>query len=111
MAKKTIAIIEVKSYTTMKFEYKESSNGYLVTISYATQKTTQETKRVSTKERIILELQKDASLTRDDLAKLLGVSSSAIKQHLSKLKHEKRIARVGSTKPGHWMVLDSREQV
>jgi ATP-dependent DNA helicase RecG len=58
------------------------------------------------KERIVLELKKDASLTREDLAKILGVSSSAIKQHLSKLKSEKRIMRVGSTKSGHWEVLD-----
>jgi ATP-dependent DNA helicase RecG len=29
---------EIKSYPTMKFEYKESGNGYLVTISYTSPK-------------------------------------------------------------------------
>ena len=73
-----------------------------------TQETTQETKKLSTKEKIILELQRDNSLTREELAKILKVSANAIKQHLSKLKTENRIKRVGSTKAGYWEVLDDK---
>ena len=71
-----------------------------------TQETTQETKKTSTRDKVLLELQKDNSLTREDLAKLVGVSANAVKQHLSKLKDEHKIKRVGSTKTGHWEVLD-----
>ena len=72
----------------------------------STIKTTQETKKLSTKEKIVEELQKDNSLTREELAKLLNVSANAIKQHLQKLKIENKIKRVGSTKARYWEVLD-----
>ncbi|MBA1433209.1 MAG: winged helix-turn-helix transcriptional regulator, partial [Epsilonproteobacteria bacterium] len=72
-----------------------------------TQETTQDIKKLSTREKIIIELKKDGTLTREDLAKLTGVSSNAIKQHLSKLKSENKIKRVGSTKSGFWEVLDA----
>ncbi len=71
-----------------------------------TQETTQETKKLSTKEKIIEALKKDGSLTREDLADVVGVSANAVKQHLSKLKTENKIKRVGSTKSGYWEVLD-----
>ena len=69
-------------------------------------KTTQETKKVSTREKILLALKKDSSLTRDALAQQVGVSANAVKQHLSRLKDECKIKRVGSTKSGYWEVLD-----
>ena len=70
--------------------------------------TTQETKKLTTKEKIILELKRDNSLTREEMAKILKVSANAIKQHLSKLKTENKIKRVGSTKAGYWEVLDDK---
>ena len=76
------------------------------TKTITTQETTQETKNISTKEKIIIELQQDKTLTRENLAKLLNVSSDTVKQHLAKLKVENRIKRVGSTKSGYWEVLD-----
>lgn len=77
------------------------------TTQETTQETTQDIKKLSTREKIIIELKKDGTLTREDLAKLTGVSSNAIKQHLSKLKSENKIKRVGSTKSGFWEVLDA----
>lgn len=70
-----------------------------------TQETTQEIKKLSTKERVLEELEKNSSLTRDDLSQLVGVSAEAIKQHLSNLKKEGKLERVGSTKSGYWKVL------
>ena len=80
----------------------------------ATQETTQETiqetiqeiKKLSTREKITVALKQDGSLTREDLADIVGVSANAVKQHLSKLKTENKIKRVGSTKSGYWEVLD-----
>lgn len=42
----------------------------------------------------------------DDLSKLIGVSAEAIKQHLSNLKKEGKLKRVGSTKSGYWEVIN-----
>ena len=42
----------------------------------------------------------------DDLSKLIGVSAEAIKQHLSNLKKEGKLKRVGSTKLGYWKVIN-----
>ena len=38
--------------------------------------------------------------------KILTKKFNAVKQHLGKLKVENKIKRVGSTKSGHWEVLD-----
>ena len=62
-------------------------------------------KKLSKKERVLEELEKNSSLTRDDLSQLVGVSAEAIKQHLSNLKKEGKLERVGSTKSGYWKVL------
>ena len=72
--------------------------------------TTQEIKKVITKvitkDKIVQEFTKDTRLTRDELSKIIGVSSNAIKQHLSNLKKDGIIKRVGSTKSGYWRVLN-----
>jgi len=82
-----------------------SNHNEIIAPEKTTQETTQETKKVSTKEKVLLELKEDGSLTREDLAQLVGVSANAIKQHLSNLKEENKIKRVGSTKAGCWEVL------
>lgn len=69
-------------------------------------KATQEIKKLSISEKIIVELKQGGSLTRENLAHIVGVSANAVKQHLSKLKTENKIKRVGSTKSGYWEVLD-----
>lgn len=75
------------------------------------EKTTQETEKLSTKERVLEELEKNGTLTRDELASILGVSANAIKQHLANLTKEGRLTRVGSTKAGHWKVLRSQKPI
>ena len=71
-----------------------------------TQETTQEIKKLSTKDKIIQELVKNKKVTRDQLSIITGVSTNAIKQHLSNLKKEGILKRVGSTKSGYWEVID-----
>ena len=100
---------ECKNHGVAEPTFEEFVHGFRVIIFKekieTTQETTQETKKLLTKDKILLELKKDATLTREELAKKIGVSANAIKQHLSKLKDEKKIQRVGSTKSGHWEVL------
>ena len=45
------------------------------------------------------------NLTREDLAKEIGVSSDAIKHHLSNLQKDKLLTRIGGRKDGYWKVL------
>ena len=101
----TIRVREaIRAYNTMKFDYEESGDGYLVTLSYTEQETTQEIK-VSTKERVCQLIIDNNQMTIVELAKVIGVSENAIKQQLAKLKKEGVIKRVGSTKAGHWEVI------
>ena len=75
------------SYTQMKF----------VKIT-----TTQET----TRDKIIELLKDNPKYTKRDLMSALGKADSTIKEHLSKLKKEGVLQRIGSTKSGYWKVKE-----
>jgi ATP-dependent DNA helicase RecG len=66
----------------------------------------QEINNIPTKKLIIQNIQKKSNITIDELANIIGVSNSAIKKHLANFKKEGIIQRVGSTKAGHWEILD-----
>lgn len=83
----------------MQFEYEEMGNGYLVTLSYPEQKTT--------KECILDYLSVDKSMTRDDLAINIGVSSDTVKKHLADLQAQEKLQRIGGRKSGEWKVLSN----
>ena len=51
-------------------------------------------------------MKENSKIIRDEFAVVVGVSANAIKQHLANLKKDALIKRVGSTKSGHWEVLD-----
>jgi ATP-dependent DNA helicase RecG len=55
-------------------------------------------------------LKADKKLTRDVLANEIGVSSNAIKQHLSKLQSDNLLKRVGGRKDGYWEVLGVKNE-
>lgn len=103
----------ISDYPTMKFEYSESGNGFLVGLSYekqrttqkATQKATQKTTQKSTRDLIVDLLTADPEMTREMLAEKIGVSPDAVKQHLAKLKNDGVIRRIGGRKEGKWEVL------
>ena len=105
---------EIQTYPTMVFEYRESGDGYLVKLGYTDQKTTQKTTQKATqkatqkttRDQILELLREEKKLTRDALAYRIGVSSNAIKQHLSKLQNDKLLKRVGGRKDGYWEVMD-----
>ena len=57
---------------------------------------------LSTQERILQALQHNPSITRNELAQIIGVSPDGVKYHLQKLSREGIIKRVGSTRSGKW---------
>ena len=71
----------------------------------ATQEATQETTQETTQEKILKLLENKPSITRKELATLVGISSDGIKYHLEKMKSDGYIRHVGSTKAGFWDIL------
>ena len=62
---------------------------------------TQET----TAERIIKEIRKHPFTTREQLAKVIGITPDGIKKQLDKLKKAGKIRHVGANKNGHWEIV------
>ena len=52
-------------------------------------------------------LEGDDSLTREQLAEKLNISSETIKKNIEKLKAKKILKRIGPDKGGHWEILDA----
>ena len=78
-----------------------SSNWFKVTfLRETTQETTQETTL-----RMLEVIRENPTITRKELAKIIGLSEDGIKYHLDKLRKEGVIRHVGATKKGYWEVL------
>jgi len=60
--------------------------------------------RETSREKIIRLLGENANMTTKTLSDALGISTQAVEKHLSKLKSEGIITRVGPDKGGHWEV-------
>ena len=109
---------EISNYPTMKLDFEEMGNGYLVTLSYeeqkttqkttpkTTQKTTPKTTPKTTKEKLIDLIKTDSKITRNELAKELNISINTVKEYILNLKREGLLKRVGSNRSGYWEVLD-----
>ena len=70
------------------------------------QETAQETAQDNTKVKILELFRKNPKYTKSDIMEILGKADGTIKEHISKLKKEGKLVRVGSTKSGHWDVQD-----
>ena len=70
----------------------------------STQESTQETSK-STQEMILDEIRKHPFTTRQQLAKVIGITPDGIKKQLEKLKKANLIKHVGPTKGGHWEII------
>ena len=68
--------------------------------------TTQETAQENTRDKIITLLSNNSKITKQDIMKKLNKADGSIKQHLSNLKKDGIIKRVGSTKSGYWRVIN-----
>ena len=79
--------------------FEEFVHGFKVTIF---KETTYET----TREKIVALLKQNAKYTKQDLMKSLDKGDSTIKEHISNLKKDGGIKRVGSRKSGYWVILD-----
>ena len=87
-------------YTTKEGLQQESTQENAV----STQESTQETSK-STQEMILDEMRKHPFTTRQQLAKVIGITPDGIKKQLEKLKKANLIKHVGPTKGGHWEII------
>ena len=62
---------------------------------------------VKTDIKILTYLKKNPNSTIKELAQLLGISSRGVEKQIATLKKEERLRRVGSTRKGHWEVLET----
>ena len=60
----------------------------------------------STKDKIIKLLKENPNYTIQSIADRIGKSRDTIKEHLNRLKRDNIIKRVGSTKSGHWEIIN-----
>ena len=82
----------------------EENTGSTQETDKSTQESTQETDK-STQEMILDEIHNHPFTTREQLAKVIGISPDGIKKQLDKMKKAKRIKHVGPTKGGHWEII------
>ena len=98
---------ELSEYPTMKIEYEEISNGFLVTVSYTERKTS--TKDVGKEKRqnmILIQIRNNPAVTINTLAEQLGINEKTVKRDIALLKKENKIARIDGRKSGKWLVID-----
>jgi len=106
---------EISSYPTMKFDYKEMGNGYLVELYYSKQKTSlnvpenvpETRKKYSKKERIRIILSLIAekkNTTLLSMSKTCSVDLKTIKRDIEELKRLKVISRIGPDRGGNWEI-------
>lgn len=65
----------------------------------------QEKTREKTREKIVRLVQINNTITTKELAEIIGVSEKGIEFHISRLKSENILKRVGPDKGGHWEII------
>ncbi len=102
---------EVTSYPSMLFNFEEAPNGFLVSLSYTTQKVTGKvtgkvTDVLTDNQAAIVQLmRKNEHITTNELAGKVKISQRKVKENISKMKEKGMIERFGSAKSGYWKVL------
>ena len=60
---------------------------------------------MKSREKIIVLLSEDNTLSAAALAGLIGISPKAVEKHIARMKADGVLKRVGPDKGGHWQVL------
>ncbi len=92
----------ISHYPSMLFEYSEIQGGYLATLQYDTQKTTQKT---TLNQRILDVIEGNNMITRNEIATELDISPNTVKEYLNNLKKLGLLQRIGPDKGGYWQLM------
>jgi len=60
----------------------------------------------NTPQKILEAIRKNPSITRNELAEMLGLSPDSIKEQIGKLRKSGQIKRIGATKGGYWELIE-----
>lgn len=104
---------EITHYPTMKFTYQEMGDGFLATLSYQTQKTnslkssekSSEKGSEKSSEKIITFIKENPSVTIQEMANMLNLTTRSVEKQLDKLKKTAQLKRTGPAKGGYWEIL------
>ena len=88
---------------SVKFEI--TSDWFRITFKRKTPQKTPQKILTELERRILDEIKKNASISRNSIARNLNLSPYTVKEYLEKLKKKKVIRRVGPDKGGYWEVL------
>jgi ATP-dependent DNA helicase RecG len=94
----------IYSYPTMKMEFKEIGDGFMVTLSYSEQKISMDIPE-KTVEKIFELITDNPQITQTELSKMTGLTRRGIEWNLTKLKDQGLLERVGPDKGGYWKVI------
>jgi ATP-dependent DNA helicase RecG len=101
----------ISSYPTMKMEFKEISDGFMVTLSYTDQKISMDIPDKSsektvekTVEKILSLIAGNPQITQTELSEKTGLTRRGIEWNLSKLKDQGLLERIGADKGGYWKI-------
>lgn len=59
--------------------------------------------------KILALMSQDAEITIPEIAEALGISTRAVEKHISKLKAENKLERIGADKGGYWKIITKKE--
>ena len=64
--------------------------------------------RKETKQKILAILKENPKMTMNELACIINITPKAVEWQIKKLVNEKKLLRVGATKNGMWLVMNSK---
>ena len=90
------------------------ANGYFIAefkLKRLSPKVTLQVTLTALEEKILSEIRKNNKISRNQLASILGISPSTVKEYLDKLKSKMIIRRVGETSAGYWELMNKKSKV
>jgi len=73
--------------------------------------TTEARQKMSEKssEKILKIISEQPYISAKDIANMIGISSRAVEKHISKLKNQGILKRIGPDKGGYWEIIESKK--
>ena len=62
-----------------------------------------------TVEKILKLIKGNNTVSAENIANIIGISSRAVEKHLSKLKKKGKLKRIGPDKGGHWEINEANK--
>lgn len=63
-------------------------------------------KKIKSREKIIVLLSQDNSLSAAALAERIGITPKAVEKHIARMKAEGILKRIGPDKGGYWQIME-----